>query len=99
MDTKFSQQLGEIAPEYLMMVVVGISIIIGSVCVFFIKEKNSAKTAPVETLSKAKIYDPSNQFIKISWINPRDFLLKLSKLHYIYLSNGDTKASSNTSTS
>ncbi len=40
---------GEIAPEYLMMVVAGISIIIGSVCVFFIKEKNSAKTAPVET--------------------------------------------------
>lgn len=30
---------GELAPEYLMMLIAGISIIIGCVCVFFIKEK------------------------------------------------------------
>lgn len=40
---------GELAPEYMMMMIAGISIIIGSVCVFFIKENKSSETAPVET--------------------------------------------------
>lgn len=40
---------GELAPEYLMMLVAGISIIIGSVCVFFIKESNSETTPVQET--------------------------------------------------
>lgn len=40
---------GSLAPEYLMMMVAGIFIIIGSVCVFFIKENNSGQTEPVET--------------------------------------------------
>lgn len=39
---------GELAPEYLMMAVAGVSLIIGSVCVFFIKEGHG-KQAPVET--------------------------------------------------
>ena len=36
---------GELAPEYLMMAVAGISLVIGSICVFFIKEGNG--TEPV----------------------------------------------------
>lgn len=40
---------GELAPEYLMMTIAGVSIAIGSVCVFFIREDGSDKTAPVET--------------------------------------------------
>ena len=40
---------GELAPEYMMMMIAGISIIIGSVCVFFITENKSSETAPVET--------------------------------------------------
>ncbi len=39
---------GELAPEYLMMMIAGISLIIGSACVFLIKE-NGAKTEPEET--------------------------------------------------
>lgn len=39
---------GEIAPEYMMMTVAGISIIIGAFCVFFIKEGNG-KEQPQET--------------------------------------------------
>ncbi|MDE5674493.1 MAG: hypothetical protein K2I44_03980, partial [Muribaculaceae bacterium] len=40
---------GELAPEYMMMLIAGISIIIGSVCVFFIKENKSSGNAPSET--------------------------------------------------
>lgn len=43
---------GEVAPEYLMMTIAGVAIIIGSVCVFFIKESNDGnapKEAPVES--------------------------------------------------
>lgn len=39
---------GEVAPEYLMMAVAGIALIIGAVCVIFIKEKYS-DTKPQET--------------------------------------------------
>lgn len=38
---------GEIAPEYLMMAVAGVSLIIGSVCVFFIKEGKGTEK-PIE---------------------------------------------------
>lgn len=40
---------GKIAPEYLMMMVAGISIAIGAVCVFFIKDKSDKPEIPVET--------------------------------------------------
>ncbi len=43
---------GEVAPEYLMKTIAGVAIIIGSVCVFFIKESNDGnapKEAPVES--------------------------------------------------
>ena len=41
---------GQVAPEYKMMIVAGVAIAIGAVCVFFIKEsKSEEKTAPVET--------------------------------------------------
>ena len=43
---------GELAPEYLMMLVAGISLVIGSVCVFFIKEgsgDNKPQETPVES--------------------------------------------------
>lgn len=41
---------GELAPEYMMMIVAGISIAIGAICVFFIKEDSgSAQEVPVET--------------------------------------------------
>lgn len=41
---------GELAPEYLMMLVAGISLAIGSICVFFIKEHNPKDDeTPVET--------------------------------------------------
>ena len=40
---------GQLAPEYLMMLVAGISLVIGSFCVFFIKEGKGKKEAPVET--------------------------------------------------
>lgn len=43
---------GELAPEYLMMLVAGISLVIGSVCVFFIKEGsgvNKPQETPVES--------------------------------------------------
>ena len=40
---------GELAPEYKMMMIAGISIIIGAVCVFIIKENAGPKTEPVET--------------------------------------------------
>ena len=40
---------GELAPEYMMMFIAGISIIIGAICVFIIKEKSVEKTKPVET--------------------------------------------------
>jgi len=39
---------GELAPEYLMMAVAGVSLVIGSVCVFFIKE-GPGKQKPEET--------------------------------------------------
>lgn len=40
---------GQLAPEYLMMIVAGISLAIGSVCVLFIKEgKNADKEVPAE---------------------------------------------------
>ena len=39
---------GELAPEYLMMAVAGASLVIGSVCVFFIKE-GPGKHKPEET--------------------------------------------------
>lgn len=39
---------GELAPEYMMMTIAGISLIIGSFCVFLIKEKTQT-AAPVET--------------------------------------------------
>ena len=39
---------GELAPEYLMMAVAGVSLVIGSVCVFFIKE-GPGKQKPKET--------------------------------------------------
>lgn len=39
---------GELAPEYLMMLIAGISIIIGALCVFIIKE-GKHQSAPVET--------------------------------------------------
>lgn len=39
---------GELAPEYLMMAVAGVSLVIGAVCVFFIKE-GKGKAEPVET--------------------------------------------------
>ena len=43
---------GALAPEYLMMLVAGISLVIGSFCVFFIKEgkgKEEVKETPVES--------------------------------------------------
>lgn len=40
---------GELAPEYMMMFLAGISIAIGALCVFIIKEKGSKETEPVET--------------------------------------------------
>lgn len=39
---------GELAPEYLMMAVAGVSLVIGAVCVFFIKE-GKGNAEPVET--------------------------------------------------
>ena len=43
---------GELAPEYLMMVVAGVSLVIGSICVFFIKEGDGGgkpQETPVES--------------------------------------------------
>lgn len=40
---------GQLAPEYLMMTVAGVMIIIGAVCVFFIKENKQTETTPQET--------------------------------------------------
>ncbi|MCH5232671.1 MAG: MFS transporter [Muribaculaceae bacterium] len=40
---------GELAPEYMMMFLAGISIAIGALCVFIIKEKNPSENVPVET--------------------------------------------------
>lgn len=41
---------GELAPEYIMMIIAGISLVIGSICVLFIKEGNKANAEkPVET--------------------------------------------------
>lgn len=40
---------GKVAPEYLMMMIAGISLIIGSACVFLIKEGKNADEKPVET--------------------------------------------------
>lgn len=40
---------GELAPEYMMMFIAGISIIVGAICVFIIKEGSGEKSAPVET--------------------------------------------------
>ena len=40
---------GELAPEYMMMLIAGIAIGIGALCVFIIKEGSGEKTAPVET--------------------------------------------------
>ena len=41
---------GQLAPEYLMMAVAGVSLVIGSVCVFFIKE-GKGKAEPEETVA------------------------------------------------
>lgn len=46
--TLFSRP-GQLAPEYLMMTVAGVMIIIGAICVFFIKEHNASDEEPVET--------------------------------------------------
>ena len=40
---------GELAPEYMMMFIAGISIGIGALCVFVIKEGPGEKTEPIET--------------------------------------------------
>ncbi|MDE6229988.1 MAG: MFS transporter [Muribaculaceae bacterium] len=43
---------GELAPEYMMMTVAGISLVIGALCVFFIKEgtgTNPVKETPLES--------------------------------------------------
>ncbi|MCH5228435.1 MAG: MFS transporter [Muribaculaceae bacterium] len=40
---------GQLAPEYMMMFIAGISIGIGALCVFVIREKSGEKTPPVET--------------------------------------------------
>lgn len=40
---------GELAPEYLMMMIAGISLVIGAACVFLIKENAATETKPVET--------------------------------------------------
>ena len=40
---------GELAPEYMMMLIAGIAIAIGAFCVFIIKEGTGEKSAPVET--------------------------------------------------
>lgn len=40
---------GQLAPEYLMMMIAGISLIIGSACVFLIRENPSSETKPQET--------------------------------------------------
>ena len=40
---------GDLAPEYLMMMIAGIAIGIGALCVFIIKEGKGEKTPPVET--------------------------------------------------
>ena len=40
---------GELAPEYMMMFIAGISIGIGALCVFIIKEGKGEKTPPIET--------------------------------------------------
>ncbi len=40
---------GQLAPEYLMMMVAGISLVIGSACVFLIKENPTTETKPQET--------------------------------------------------
>lgn len=40
---------GELAPEYMMMFIAGISIGIGALCVFIIKEGKGEKTEPIET--------------------------------------------------
>ena len=40
---------GKLAPENMMMFIAGISIGIGALCVFIIKEKSAQKTKPVET--------------------------------------------------
>ncbi len=46
--TLFSKP-GQLAPEYIMMTVAGVMIIIGAICVFFIKENKENETAPIET--------------------------------------------------
>lgn len=40
---------GQLAPEYLMMLIAGIAIGIGALCVFIIRENSGEKTPPVET--------------------------------------------------
>lgn len=40
---------GQLAPEYMMMFIAGISIVIGAICVFIIKEGSGPKETPVET--------------------------------------------------
>lgn len=40
---------GQIAPEYKMMIVAGVTIAIGAVCVFFIKEGHESEAEPKET--------------------------------------------------
>ncbi|MCH5224446.1 MAG: MFS transporter [Muribaculaceae bacterium] len=40
---------GELAPEYMMMLIAGIAIGIGALCVFIIKEGQGEKTPPIET--------------------------------------------------
>lgn len=38
---------GEVAPQEIMMIIAGVSLVIGSICVFFIREYKSAETAPI----------------------------------------------------
>lgn len=40
---------GQLAPEYLMMMIAGISLVIGAACVFLIHENPATETAPQET--------------------------------------------------
>lgn len=40
---------GQLAPEYLMMTIAGVSLVIGAACVFLIKENAAVETKPMET--------------------------------------------------
>lgn len=40
---------GQLAPEYLMMTIAGVSLVIGAACVFLIKENAAVETKPLET--------------------------------------------------